>query len=270
VIVRTKAFFTAEQCEEVITEHEAKQRGLHIKVEAEAVRSFHGRYGDCPGYRISDCVTEQQRSGIAVRTTLSTTDLKARKWTETLIRQFLPEPDKTVENPHYLSGPPIRLYNLDRVEAIEKQVDFQDAIARAARRSEAASKAATTREERTMGMVADLAIEVPPFQREELIRLACDSYNSWTCDREGDLLAAPDADPDFLARICVNFLRHEMTPYDNGLEQLHGRTGRSDAHYRLKRRILDAIAEEYPWLDKECERQLKKFREEQAYQMQFR
>jgi hypothetical protein len=47
---------------------------------------------------------------------LGTVALKARGWTGTLIRRFLPTPDRTKVNPHYRSGPPMRLYDLARVE----------------------------------------------------------------------------------------------------------------------------------------------------------
>ena len=41
---------------------------------------------------------------------LTKSQLKDRGWTDSLIRKFLSEADKTRTNPHYRSGPPMRLY----------------------------------------------------------------------------------------------------------------------------------------------------------------
>jgi hypothetical protein len=45
--------------------------------------------------------------------------LKARGWTETLIRQYLGAPDSSCPNPYYRSAAPMRLYARARVEAVE-------------------------------------------------------------------------------------------------------------------------------------------------------
>src|SRR5690606_991259 len=45
--------------------------------------------------------------------------LKARNWTEAAIKRFLGEPDDTKPNPHYKSGPPMRLWLKERAEAVE-------------------------------------------------------------------------------------------------------------------------------------------------------
>ena len=45
--------------------------------------------------------------------------LKERGWTDKLIKQFLPEPDKTVPNPHYSSKSTASLYKLSKVEQLE-------------------------------------------------------------------------------------------------------------------------------------------------------
>lgn len=66
--------------------------------------------------------------------------VKQRGWTESLIAKFLPHPDKTKQNPHYKSGPPMKLYRLDRVAEAEASPTFQEATASLARRRDAAGK----------------------------------------------------------------------------------------------------------------------------------
>ena len=51
------------------------------------------------------------------------------------------------------------------------------------------------------------------------------------------------------ARVLVNHLRHAATPYERLLREY------PRAHGVLKRRTLDAIADAYPYLREECDRQ---------------
>ena len=46
-------------------------------------------------------------------------------WTQTMIVQLLGEPDRTVENPYYVTGLPMRLYDADRVRAVEATEAFR-------------------------------------------------------------------------------------------------------------------------------------------------
>ncbi len=88
---------------------------------------------------------------------------------------------------------------------------------------------------------------------ETLLDLAIDHYNARS---NGNYVGASrDSDPDFLERIQVNFLRHELTNYDWHLGQLKGYTGVEEARGRVRERVLDAIAEAYPDLASECSRQ---------------
>lgn len=262
--VKGREFFSVEQCEEVVTPQEAKRRKLCIRREAESVRQFHGRYEDYPGYRISDCVPIDQRAGCEIRDAhLGAKDLKARGWSESLIKRFLGKPDETSVNPHCISGPPIRLYDLQRVEAVEKGPEFQAAVGRVAKHQETAQRAVETKRKRIMQKISEVQIAVPTISRNELTRKACQHYNGRNIDRPDSLRASPRADPEFLARICVNYLRHALTRYDELCDEIKGRVGKSEARTLLKERILDAIAETYPWLEDECEDQKRKLFEEE-------
>ena len=267
LLVKGKAFFSADQCEEVISAKAAKERGLSVRAEAEPVRSFHGRFGDYSGFRISDCVPEQERSGIAVRDLLSIKDLGARGWTDAMITRFLGESDETATNPRYVTKSPMRLFRLNRVEAVEKQPNFQSALVQSASRRERAKRAAAKRREQTLAQVETISISVPHYTRKELVRRACEHYNSGDSGREHEDCASPGSSSEFLERITVNYLRHQTTQYDEHLRQLFGKVGKADAHALLKERVLDSIAEEYPWLCKECWRQLDKFWKEQEYRL---
>jgi hypothetical protein len=65
----------------------------------------------------------QRRENMMVVATLK----KERGWTDKLIRHFLGDPDELATNPHHRSGPPMRLYCLDRIEQTEQRADFREA-----------------------------------------------------------------------------------------------------------------------------------------------
>jgi hypothetical protein len=71
--------------------------------------------------------------------------LKERGWTEAMIRDLLGDPDLYVDNPHYRSAAPMRLWRLQRAEAIEASPEFAVRRERAERQRAAAGKAAETR-----------------------------------------------------------------------------------------------------------------------------
>ena len=71
--------------------------------------------------------------------------LKARGWTEAMIRDLLGEPDVLTDNPHYKTAAPRRLWRMRKVEAAEATPEFAARRERAERQCEAASKAAGTR-----------------------------------------------------------------------------------------------------------------------------
>jgi hypothetical protein len=71
--------------------------------------------------------------------------LKARGWTEAMIRDLLGEPDALTDNPHCKSAAPRRLWLLRKAEAAEATPEFAARRDRAALQCAAAGKAAQTR-----------------------------------------------------------------------------------------------------------------------------
>jgi hypothetical protein len=71
--------------------------------------------------------------------------LKERGWTESMVRDLLGEPDLHADNPHYRSAAAMRLWRLQRAEAIEATPEFSGRKERAERQCAAAAKAAGTR-----------------------------------------------------------------------------------------------------------------------------
>jgi hypothetical protein len=184
------------------------------------------------------------------RITLS--ELRKRGWTESLVEHFLPECQATMTNPHYKTGPRIKLYVMARVQAIEASAAFQAAAERAKPRREASRKAAVTRISRLTDMIERIAIAVPRFEWQTLIDKARKQYHVQATRPAPP--AAPEAEgrPE---RLAVNYLCHVIMLNHRYVADRRGRIGVRLARTEFRRKVLDAIAATYPALKSECDRQ---------------
>ncbi|MFI9148988.1 hypothetical protein [Streptomyces sp. NPDC053367] len=198
------------------------------------------------------------------RTHLSAAGLRARGWTPAMVRQLLGEPDLLRSHPHFRSAPKTRLYSIERVEAAERSEEFRAASAVAARRSAAARAAALRKRREVLARIAAEPIEVPRLAPARLAASAVEHRNrqdeertSWRWGHVATPATVDSAEPSTLNRWKVDYLRHRLTRYDDILDDLSGRTGRTAAEELLRRRLYAAIATAYPDLAEECERQLR-------------
>jgi hypothetical protein len=187
--------------------------------------------------------------------------LRRPGWTETALERFLPQCDKSVPNPHYKSGPPSSLYLLSRIEEIERTPEFQEwlkeAQPRKARASAAAPKATATKRQKMLDWIDALTVDIKPRPLDQIREQAVQNHaiRAWERGRETSYQDAPQ---EFLDRITVNFLRHCTTAYERLLDETWGKVGAENAYGLIRARVLAAIADAYPELQSECERQVKK------------
>lgn len=186
---------------------------------------------------------------------LGTMQLRERGWTKSLITRFLGEPDKVVSNSHHRSGPKIKLWSLERVEQAEKLATFQAQREKAAKRSAAAAAAASSRRTQLLESITKMVVKVEPLESSTRLERAIEHYNDAQLFTDYSRRADKDSDPEFLQRIQVNFIRHRLTSYDEELDKVAGQLGAPDARNAIRDKIYDAIAEAYPELEEECERQ---------------
>ncbi len=179
-----------------------------------------------------------------------------RGWTDTLVKKFLPDPDEIKPNPIYKSAAPMKLYKLERVEVVETTDQFKKEMLKTVARKKVAQKVVQKKSNETMEYVDKFHIKVKKLSDSYLIKCACDSYNDWHWEKGNDFeQASKDSDPLFLERICVNYLRHEMSHYEQYLDQIFGKVGKFEAYNLIRSRIFAEIARLYPWLAGECQRQ---------------
>lgn len=176
-----------------------------------------------------------------------------RNLTPALIRDFLGAPDRTAVNPYYRSGPQMKLYLLDRVTAAEQTPEFRASLERAMKRKISAKGAAQVRHAKTLQDAAAIVVRVQQLPIAEVRAAAIRSYNDHNMFRNKRAYA--DDDPAFLDRITVNFIRHELSYYDNHLFEQRRKIGAREAAALIKETTLSTIADVYPELFDEAMRQ---------------
>lgn len=187
----------------------------------------------------------------------TSTSLKERGWSDSMIKNILGEPDDYMENPHYKYAAAMKLWTVKRVQNAERRKVFKEAAAKYAARkngaAEAARKAVETKREKCLNYARTVKIEVPVMSEKTLLDEAVEHYNEWQDYKGryeriiyGDNKTGYFADTEFLNRISVNYLRHECTEYEEQLYELSGKVGIQEAHDILKERINQAIFEVYP------------------------
>jgi hypothetical protein len=185
-----------------------------------------------------------------------------RGWSERAIETLLGDCDKQAPNPHGRYAPPMRLYLVKRVEVAESSEEFRRFKDSKKRRGEIAMEAAERRKESLLEAIRGLEIEVPRI--EDYRTRACRHYNNLWMDRgQYHKHASPSDNKEFLDRISVNYLRHEMSDYEERLLSVRGCVGCGEAREYIKERILTAISCTYPELRGECNKQMVAMLEEQ-------
>jgi hypothetical protein len=147
-------------------------------------------------------------------------DLRERGWTDTLIQRFLPDPDETRTNPHYRSGPRMKLYALGRVLGIESSTEFVPSLGRVLARRDAKAKA---HEEWMKRFEAEK--QEKERQRKKALRTRFRGYPGWFKRRYSEREST-----ESIAKACGSlfalnrYAKHEGAP--------------KEEIYRLKDRVL--------------------------------
>ena len=188
---------------------------------------------------------------------ITKTDLiSKRKWTDALLKKYMSEPDLIKNNPHYGRASKMKLYKISRVESIEKNehflIDFQKTILR--RKSSA--KMVETKKDNLLIEISELPISVEFIPRNELVPLVIDDYNDRNYYK--DDLTLRDLDQSTLERLTVNYIRHQLTSYDQCLGLIFSKVGKKEGYRLLIERIYNCISESYPELTRECTLQFRR------------
>lgn len=106
-------------------------------------------------------------------------------------------------------------------------------------------------------------LQLPRYSRQALINRACKQHNDRQRAKARELkdlyaeiaTVSPQAHPNVLARICVNYLRQLLEARYPDLAGLRGQREKFELYSLAKAKMLGEIARIYPWLAQEAERQ---------------
>lgn len=146
----------------------------------------------------------------------------------------------------------MQLYDIGKVQRIESSQSFKEDFEKVYKHK-LAGKERTRRKHDELIMYANgVQINIPTIEKDKLIKLACDHYNWWNDWKEWGyddfIRATPSCEESFLKRICINYLRHQCTCYDDELGKFYRKVGIQDAYDILRTRINEAIRQKYEWL----------------------
>jgi len=187
---------------------------------------------------------------------ITASKLKERGWTHMLIKKFASLPDDYAANYMHPGGAPVRLYRVDRINAIEGSEDFRQAKAQSIKRQAAAVTGKSTKRETALNWLASLdGPKLPPAPRDELTRLAVGWYNesnAWRGDCERWWTG--DESADYLAPIEVDYILHQINAYETKLQRAIAKLPQPEDLALIRGKLLTAIARSFPWLARECAR----------------
>ncbi len=110
--------------------------------------------------------------------------------------------------------------------------------------------------ERFLREVHELPIYLPRVPLADLAPVAIDCRNRFLEASEGGpRLIRGHVRQETLDRLIVNYLRHQVTSFEDVVEQSGDYRLEGEAYRILRARVLEKIAETYPELAEECQRQ---------------
>jgi hypothetical protein len=188
---------------------------------------------------------------------ITKTDLiSIRKWTDRLIKKYMPVPDEIRNNPHYGRASEMKLYKISRVESIEKNEQFLIDFQKTMLRRKSSEKMVETKKDNLLIQISEFPISVEIIPRYELVPLVIDDYNNRNYYK--DYLTLRDLDQSTLERLTVNYIRHKLTEYEYHLYTIGDQVGKKEGARLLKEITNNCIGESYPDLTRECALQLRR------------
>ena len=179
---------------------------------------------------------------------LTLSGLKERGWTDSIIIKMNLLPDKLAKNPHYIKASPMKLYFISKIEELEKSEQFCNLITKSQSRKMGAEKAIETKIAKLYKYVETEQIEIEFVPEPKVTYDAIDAYNDWQENRPSVMNgkndyreATKNSDEGFLSRIRGNYIRHNLTNYDDILTIIKRHTGIREVYPDLKNKVMTRI-----------------------------
>lgn len=177
------------------------------------------------------------------------TDLKRFGFSETLINKIFPNPI-TKANPFYRCANPMKLYDSKLVDEYMKTDDFQIHLQKRNIKAEKSKIIAINRKESLIEEINKKIkeIKVERIDIKDLEKRTLISKYNWLAYCKNNDFDFLDPKEETLKRWMINYIRHELTSYDEVLYNIKGKIGKQDAYQLYRTAVMDKIKEIYPEL----------------------
>lgn len=172
--------------------------------------------------------------------------LKELGFSKSLIDKYFSEPILK-PNPIFKSASPMKLYDAEKVEAFITTNIFKEHIQKRKKRSEIAISVALKHKNETLDYIHKKIdeISIKRINIELLMELTLQNKEDWY-SRYGFYELVYDEKT--LNRWMINYVRHNLTTYDDTLYSIKGKTGKNVAYNIYRNAVMDKIKEIYPEL----------------------
>jgi len=192
---------------------------------------------------------------------LTLTSVKELGFSPKMIETLLPEPILK-DNPHYRCAAPMKLWKKKDVNKAMRTKAFKESLKGREKRRQGAARAVETKKAKLHEEVEEQIkqIQVKRINIAKLRQRALDDKQDWY-DYQSmlrsnlDFKSAYDADEATIERWMVNYIRHNLTNYDEDLYEMAGKVGCHEEYMNYRRAVMSKIEEIYPELKAECKRQ---------------
>lgn len=184
--------------------------------------------------------------------------IEKRGWTKTMVNKLTSKLDtKIVDNPHYKCAAPMTLYQLKDIKRIEKTKEFKELKEKADKRKLIAKKTVETKFMNTLEFTNSFSVTVERIDIDDLRDNTLANKQFWYDMNYNpfkfDINDAYSAPEDVVKRWMVNFIRHNLTNYDEELEKLYGKTGKHIGYMHYKEKLANEMKKVYPELKGEID-----------------
>lgn len=177
-------------------------------------------------------------------------ELIERGWTKSIVAKFYPDHEKY----WYKRDKVCYLYCVSIVEKIEATEEFKKAVEKSIVRRNTANKSRDERNNKLIDIINGMDIRIPFKDLNDLKREAIKSWEEWNTWKllEGRKVESTKWEPGFntedTKRITCNYIRHELTNYDEMLSHFLNNFNKNNVYDPLHEKYMNAIYEKYPEL----------------------
>jgi hypothetical protein len=134
------------------------------------------------------------------------------------------------------------IYDTTLVKLFIELEDFKKDFEKTVLRSEKGKLAANKTKDYNIEQVKKYEITVDKISMKQLRQFAINAWQDWNND------IWDNSSEEHTKRIMMNYVRHNLTHYDNYLDIQKGKIGTSEMYYVLNEIVLEKILEIYPRL----------------------